>query len=52
MYSLSLCPLQAKQQLCDGIDDYIREKIELASKAISEFCGKIIKDGDVILVHA
>ena len=44
--------LQAKKMLCEMVDDYIREKIELASKAISEFCGKVINDGDVILVHA
>ncbi len=38
--------------LCDMIDSYIKEKIELADKAISEFCGKVIENGDVILVHA
>lgn len=43
---------QAKRSLCEMIDGYIREKIELADKAISEFCGKVIEDGDVILVHA
>jgi translation initiation factor 2B subunit (eIF-2B alpha/beta/delta family) len=43
---------QAKKSLCDMIDDYIQDKIELAGKAISEFCVKMINDGDVILVHA
>lgn len=43
--------VQAKKLLFEVIDDYIQEKIELAGKAISEFCGKVINDGDVILVH-
>jgi len=45
-------PHKAKASLCDMIDGYVREKIELADKAISEFCGKVIENGDVILVHA
>lgn len=34
------------------IDDYISEKILLADVAISQYCMKVINDGDVILVHA
>ena len=43
---------QAKQQLCDAIDHYLRERITLADKLISDACKAVIKNGDVILVYA
>ena len=43
---------QAKKSLCDVIDDYLKDKIHLADKAISGYCLTIINDDDVILVHA
>lgn len=48
------CPdaLQAKDALCDTIDNYIRDRILLADQVIQETAGSKIKDGDVILTYA
>ena len=46
------CCKQAKESLCTAIDDYLRVKIQLADEAISEYCGTVINNGDVILVYA
>ncbi|KIK92360.1 hypothetical protein PAXRUDRAFT_830016 [Paxillus rubicundulus Ve08.2h10] len=42
----------AKNALCDTIDNYIRDRILLADQVIQETAGSKIKDGDVILTYA
>ncbi|KAF8558792.1 IF-2B-domain-containing protein [Imleria badia] len=42
----------AKDTLCDTIDNYIRDRILLADQVIQETAGKKINDGDVILTYA
>ncbi|KAG9317647.1 initiation factor 2 subunit family-domain-containing protein [Chiua virens] len=42
----------AKDALCDTIDNYIRDRILLADQVIQETAGSKIKDGDVILTYA
>ncbi|XP_032815104.1 translation initiation factor eIF2B subunit delta isoform X2 [Petromyzon marinus] len=42
---------QAKELLCDWIDSFVQNKIELAAKAIADFAIQKIKDGDTILVY-
>ncbi|KAJ7774238.1 eukaryotic translation initiation factor 2B delta subunit [Mycena maculata] len=42
----------AKDLLCQKIDDYIRDRIIIADEVIQDFAGKKIKDGDVILTYA
>nr|GAT53879.1 predicted protein [Mycena chlorophos] len=42
----------AKDLLCQQIDDYIRDRIIVADDVISDFAFKKIKDGDVILTFA
>ncbi|KAF9222041.1 IF-2B-domain-containing protein [Gyrodon lividus] len=42
----------AKDALCDTIDNYIRDRIILADQVIQETAGKKIKDGDVVLTYA
>ena len=44
--------VQAKDELCRKIDDYIRDKIIIADQDIQDIAGKKIKDGDVILTYA
>ena len=44
--------LQAKEILCNAVDDYYRAKILLPDQVIQEKAADIIRDGDVILVHA
>ena len=44
--------LQAKDVLCDTIDNYIRDRILLADQVIQETAGSKIKDGDVVLTYA
>lgn len=44
--------LQAKNALCDKIDNYIRDRIIIADEVIQELAGNKIKDGDVILTFA
>jgi translation initiation factor eIF-2B subunit delta len=43
---------QAKDSLCQYIDNYIRDRIVLADEVIEDLAGKKIKDGDVILTYA
>jgi len=43
---------QAKNALCDEIDNYIRDRIIIADEVIQELAGNKIKDGDVILTFA
>ena len=43
---------QAKDFLCQYIDNYIRDRITLADEVIEDLAGKKIKDGDVILTYA
>lgn len=43
---------QAKNLLCQKIDDYISERITIADQVIQETAGTKIKDGDVILTYA
>jgi translation initiation factor eIF-2B subunit delta len=47
-----LAEREAKQQLLDQVDDFIRERITAASAIISREARKIIADGDVILTFA
>ncbi|KAG6907832.1 hypothetical protein DXG01_007214 [Tephrocybe rancida] len=42
----------AKDALCQKIDNYIRERIIIADEVIQELAGKKINDGDVILTYA
>ncbi|KAJ7591356.1 eukaryotic translation initiation factor 2B delta subunit [Mycena floridula] len=42
----------AKDELCQTIDTYIRERIIAADEVIQDLAGKKIKDGDVILTYA
>ncbi|KAH0555931.1 hypothetical protein GP486_006127 [Trichoglossum hirsutum] len=43
---------EAKAQLCDAVDNFIREKITLADKVIASSAGEKIRNGDVILTYA
>ncbi|CAL1701638.1 unnamed protein product [Somion occarium] len=42
----------AKDALCQKIDNYIRDRIIIADQVIEETAGNKIKDGDVILTYA
>ncbi|KAI0316983.1 hypothetical protein OF83DRAFT_1123689 [Amylostereum chailletii] len=42
----------AKDALCEKIDDYIRDRIILADQVIQETATKKIHDGDVVLTYA
>ncbi|KAG6335047.1 hypothetical protein ID866_4049 [Astraeus odoratus] len=42
----------AKNALCIKIDNYIRDRIDIADQVIQETAGNKIKDGDVILTYA
>ncbi|KAK0190755.1 eukaryotic translation initiation factor 2B delta subunit [Armillaria mellea] len=42
----------AKDAICQKIDNYIRDRIIIADEVIQDLAGKKIKDGDVILTHA
>ncbi|CAK5275781.1 unnamed protein product [Mycena citricolor] len=42
----------AKDVLCQKIDDYIRDRIIIADEVIQDFANKKIKDGDVIVTFA
>ena len=42
----------AKKDLCDAIDEFIREKITVADQVISTSAAEKISDGDVILTYA
>jgi translation initiation factor eIF-2B subunit delta len=43
--------MQAKDALCQKIDDYIRDKIIIADEVIQDIAGKKIKDGDIVLTY-
>jgi translation initiation factor eIF-2B subunit delta len=43
---------QAKDDLCQKIDNYIRDRIIFADEVIQELAGKKINDGDAILTYA
>lgn len=43
---------EAKEHLIQLIDDFIKERIEWADKAIAEYGVSKINDGDVILTYA
>jgi translation initiation factor eIF-2B subunit delta len=43
---------EAKAELCDAVDNFIREKITLADKVIASSAGEKIGNGDVILTYA
>ncbi|KAF8897242.1 hypothetical protein BD779DRAFT_1489797 [Infundibulicybe gibba] len=42
----------AKDALCEKIDNYIRDRIIVAGEVIQDLAGKKINDGDVILAYA
>ncbi|GBE79392.1 eukaryotic translation initiation factor 2B delta subunit [Sparassis latifolia] len=42
----------AKDALCQKIDNYIRDRIIIADQVIQETAGNKIKDGDIILTYA
>ncbi|KAJ3279044.1 hypothetical protein HK104_001824 [Borealophlyctis nickersoniae] len=52
--SIDMPDEDAKVHLCEKIDEFVRERIEFADKAIvdSELNSGRIKDGDVIMVYA
>lgn len=43
---------EAKEFLCTGITNYIRDKSTLAHQVIAELAAQKIKDGDVVLTYA
>ncbi|KAH0547587.1 hypothetical protein FGG08_000312 [Glutinoglossum americanum] len=43
---------EAKAELCDAVDNFIREKITLADKVIASSAGDKIGNGDVVLTYA
>ncbi|MCJ1290789.1 hypothetical protein MMC34_002331 [Xylographa carneopallida] len=43
---------KAKADLCEGIDNFIRERITVADQVISNSAAEKIQDGDVILTYA
>ncbi|KIL65432.1 hypothetical protein M378DRAFT_186486 [Amanita muscaria Koide BX008] len=43
---------EVKDELCQQIDNYIRDRIIVADEVIEELAGQKIKDGDVILTYA
>ncbi|KAF9008769.1 hypothetical protein BDQ17DRAFT_1236646 [Cyathus striatus] len=43
---------EAKNSLCEKIDNYIRDRIIFADEVIQDLAGKKIKDGDIILAFA
>ena len=43
---------QAKSELCDSIDNYIREKVTVADQVIANKANDKIEDGDVIMTFA
>lgn len=49
---MSHCCLQAKDLLCNRIDDYIRDRIIIADQVIQDTAANKIADGDVILTFA
>ncbi|EIN10390.1 IF-2B-domain-containing protein [Punctularia strigosozonata HHB-11173 SS5] len=42
----------AKDALCQKIDNYIRDRIIIADEVIQDTAGKKIKDGDVVMTYA
>ncbi|KAF9055050.1 IF-2B-domain-containing protein [Hymenopellis radicata] len=42
----------AKDELCQTIDNYIRDRIIIADEVIQDLAGKKIKDGDVVLTFS
>ncbi|XP_053383233.1 translation initiation factor eIF-2B subunit delta-like [Mercenaria mercenaria] len=48
----SLSDTEAKKQLFDAIDDFLKERILVAAEAISTEASSKISDGDVILVYS
>jgi len=42
----------AKEKLCEQIDNYIRDNIIIADKVIQDVAGNKIREGDVILTYA
>ncbi|KAH9050015.1 eukaryotic translation initiation factor 2B delta subunit [Lactarius hengduanensis] len=50
--SYSHVNLQAKDALCNKIDNYIRDRIIIADQVIQETAMKNIHDGDVVLTYA
>ena len=43
---------EAKNELCDAIENFIREKIVVADEVIASSAAERIRDGDVILTYA
>ncbi|MCJ1418828.1 hypothetical protein MMC32_005179 [Xylographa parallela] len=43
---------KAKADLCEGIDNFIRERITVADQVISNIAAEKIQDGDVVLTFA
>lgn len=43
---------QAKDSLCQTIDNYIRDRIIVADEVIEGLAGQKINDGDVVLTYA
>lgn len=52
VFLLIVSLFQAKDELCNEIDNYIRDRIIVAGEVIQDTAGKKIKDGDVILTYA
>lgn len=50
--SYSRVNIQAKDELCSKIDNYIRDRIIIADQVIQEIAMKKINHGDVVLTYA
>lgn len=46
-----ICLFQARRKLCDVIDTYIREQIDVAGEAICNSVQEKIANGDNILIY-
>lgn len=44
--------MQQKELLLESIDNYLKERIELAGEVICSFATEKIKDGDTIVTYA
>jgi translation initiation factor eIF-2B subunit delta len=51
-WSASLVTAQQKRLIVEAIDNYLKERIELADQVICSFATEKIKDGDTIVTYA
>ena len=53
IYNISpnLTAIEAKEQLIEKIDSYIKNNIIIANMAIVDLASKMLKDGDTLLTY-